>query len=124
MVELHISADTPEQMASMLGFLNPATMVMMEMEAPSTTKSAPSSNNPSNNPDPEASDDEAIASPKTSSDTNEPTIDDIRTALAKVNEVHDLMKAKELLNRFDVARVSDLPVEKYGTFLIAAGEVV
>jgi hypothetical protein len=123
MVELHISTDTPEQMASMIGLLNPATMVMMEMETSAAAKPAPSSKSTTPAPVSEEPVEEKVDQTEASSVENDPTIDDIRTALAMVSKTHDLMKAKEVLKAFGVARVSDLPKEKYNAFLAAANEV-
>lgn len=123
MVELHISADTPEQMASMIGLLNPATMVMMQMDEIVSTEQTSSSTSTTPAPVSEEPVEEKVDQTEASSVKNDPTIDDIRNALAMVSKTHDLMKAKEVLKAFGVARVSDLPKEKYNAFLAAANEV-
>jgi hypothetical protein len=123
MVELHISADTPEQMAAVIGLLNPATMVMMEMDKAVSSEQAPSSTSTTPDPVSEEPVEEKVDLTEASSEENAPTIDDIRNALAMVSKTHDLMKAKEVLKGFGVARVSDLPKEKYNAFLAAANEV-
>ncbi len=115
MIEMRLMADTPQQMATMLTMLSPAAQLMLQ---PVTSSAA------NDDSDTTESSDTPTADPSPSAEGEEHTVDDIRSALAKVSENHDLMKARELLNQFGVARVSDLPAEQYSAFMDAAGELV
>jgi len=51
------------------------------------------------------------------------TIEQVRAALARINETHGILKAKELLTMHGASRISELKPEQYGSFVAAAEKV-
>ncbi len=123
MIELRIAADTPDQMASMLSILSPGAKILSHVEKLDVAKDEIATNDQDEEKIAAKAEEDSSIQPEETTNEVVFSIDDIRAALAKVNEAHGLLKAKELMGRFGVSRVSDLSKEQYGAFLTAAGEM-
>ena len=104
MIELHLTADTPEQLVSLM------TCFQSNIQTEPVTVDLPKGN--------------TITEAKVTPKQEIPTKSQVRDALMKVNEKHGLVKAEELLKVFGVSRLSDLAETDYVQFLDNVNEVM
>ena len=106
MIELHLKADTPEQLDDYLKFFQ---------------SKVSTDSKPIHAADVGNTTDTVVVQEQ---QTEPPTQEQLRDALVKVSEKHGLVKAKELVKRFGASRVSDLPKTDYIKFSQAIDEVM
>ncbi len=109
MIELHLKADTPEQLDDYLNFFRAKVQADSKPAEPVPAADVGSTTDTNVMQEQQA---------------DVPTKEQIRDALTKVSKQHGLPKATELLKRFGASRVSDLPQTDYIKFFQAIDEVM
>lgn len=119
MIELNLKAQTTIEMASLLQFFQPSLQALHGSVVPSRINVI----TPNHVADSEQKDAKSPTTTGTKVDESKPTLDDVRKVLVQINEKYGIDKARSILQKFGVNRVSDLKESTYVDFINSAKEM-
>jgi len=138
-INLHIEADTPEEVKKAIGELAGTLSAATINSTPSGKSDAPKQTKSTATPEPAAgqtpeqapestpestpkSEPEANSTP-TNPETSPVSLEEVRAKLASLSQSGKQAQVKELITKFGASKLTDIPAEKYSELLEEAGKI-
>lgn len=141
-INLHIEADTPEEVKKAIGELAGALSAATTNSTPSEksgaskqTKSTPAkstaaatttaTSEPTSESNPESTPTSEPEANPTSANLETPpvSLEEVRAKLASLSQSGKQAQVKELITKFGASKLTDIPAEKYSELLEEAGKI-